>query len=201
MEVTYVLWTNSLWCACQIYMRKCTIINSFSLRTYYICVRGQCRIARFTFRRYVGPNKRARHFTYSFQVCTSLADDVLYRRGCRVRNLDEKYDYSRECDYMVIPFNDFKTIFDFNELLYLIYGRTMYCDLIISMANSRFKCESVLKTVKKLAFPFICPSVSKQRKYVFLYSHIPAINIYDLSLCFSLLFQHWIAWEYKKIYH
>jgi hypothetical protein len=135
----------------------------------------------------VGPNKRVRHFTYSLQVCTSLAADVLYRTGCMIRNLDEKHDYSRECDHMVIPFNNFKTIFDFSELLCLIYGKNMYCYLIISMANSRFKYESVLKTVKKSCISIHMPVNNKTEKIVYFYirTFLPLIYMTPAFILFT----------------
>ena len=43
---------------------------------------------------YVGPNNKARYFQYNFQAYTSLADEVLCRSGCTVRNMGGRNDCS-----------------------------------------------------------------------------------------------------------
>jgi hypothetical protein len=54
---------------------------------------------------YVGPNNKARNIQYNFLAYTSLADEVLCKSGCVVRNLDERNDCNTECDYVLTPLN------------------------------------------------------------------------------------------------
>lgn len=71
---------------------------------------------------YIGPNIKARYFQYNLSVCTTLGQKVYSRNCCRVRNLDERDEYIRVCDYVLIPFNHITKVHHLSEGKQLQYS-------------------------------------------------------------------------------